>query len=186
LRSCCVHCDPADGGALAIRTGESGEGDDAYKFLFPLPFLHDHDLAHRITTINSSNNNSMRLRAASTPPSSPPEAPARSATAPPAASSPTPTASRHQAADEEILAARERLFEAQRHFPHDAGVFVGNLSTRLTDVQLLNEVKRAFSRYGRCEVMLSRTTVVNGQGKPWAIVQYQVRHFTHSSAHSRP
>jgi hypothetical protein len=117
----------------------------------------------------------------------------RSATAPPAASSPpalppsaptAPTAPRRQAADEEILVARERLFEAQHYFPHDAGVFVGNLSVRLTDLQLLHEVKRAFRRYGACEVMVNRNTVINGQGKPWAIVQFQVSLFAHSLAHS--
>ena len=37
VESGCVHCDSlADCGALAIRTGESGEGDDAYKFLSSL------------------------------------------------------------------------------------------------------------------------------------------------------
>jgi len=125
----------------------------------------------------------MIARAASTPPSSPPEAPVRSQTAPPAAPSPrapTPTGPRNAAADQEILASRERLFEAQRNYPHDAGVFVGNLSARLTDLQLLRTVKLAFRAFGECEVMMNRTHVANGHGKPWAIVQFQVCLFTHS------
>ena len=46
------------------------------------------------------------------------------------------------------------------------GVFVGNLPIRLTDLQLLHEVKRAFRRYGECKGMNNRTIVINGQGWP--------------------
>jgi hypothetical protein len=71
--------------------------------------------------------------------------------------------------DWELLASREDFHDAQRRYPHDAGVFVGNLPIRLTDLQLLHEVKRAFRKYGQCEAMVKRKT-----GKPWAIVQFRV------------
>jgi hypothetical protein len=45
-----------------------------------------------------------------------------------------------------------------------AGVFIGNLPTRLTDLQLLHEVKRAFRGYGECKSMNNRTIDINGQG----------------------
>lgn len=101
----------------------------------------------------------------------------RSKTAPPAAFSPpaiAPINPRRHAVDQELQEARHRFFEAQRHCAHDAGVFVGNLSIRLTDLQLLHEVQRAFGKYGECEVMVNRTDVANGHGKPWAIVQFKV------------
>ncbi|GAB7324575.1 hypothetical protein MBLNU13_g08469t3 [Cladosporium sp. NU13] len=116
-------------------------------------------------------------RAASTPPSSPPEAPVRSATAPPVVSTTTTTTTTTAAAaaaqDWELFAARESFFVSQRHYAHDAGVFVGNLPIRLTDLQLLREVKSAFRRYGQCEVMVSRK---NGRGTPWAVVQFRFQH----------
>ena len=120
-------------------------------------------------------------RAASTPPSSPPEAPARSATAPPvvtfSTTTTTTTAAAVAAQDRELSATRESFFASQRHHAHDAGVFVGNLPIRLTDLQLVREVKSAFRRYGQCEVMVSRK---NGRGTPWAVVQFRVRLPTHS------
>jgi hypothetical protein len=36
-------------------------------------------------------------------------------------------------------------------YPHDAAVSVGDLPIRLTDLQLLHEVKRTLRRYGECE-----------------------------------
>jgi hypothetical protein len=51
------------------------------------------------------------------------------------------------------------------HYPHDAAVFVGNLPIRLTDLQLLHEVKFAFRSYGECEVMVNRTSIVIGYGR---------------------
>ena len=123
----------------------------------------------------------MPRRAASTPPSSPPEAPVRSATAPPVVATTTTTTAAaarapvRRADDWELLAARESFFASQRHYAHDAGVFVGNLPIRLTDLQLLREVKSAFRRYGQCEVMVSRKNITKGHGAPWAIVQFRVR-----------
>jgi hypothetical protein len=47
-----------------------------------------------------------------------------------------------------------------------AGVFVGNLPTRLTDLQLLHEVKCAFRRYGEFEIMVNCTNVAKGHERP--------------------
>ena len=100
----------------------------------------------------------------------------RSATAPPVVTTTTTTTTAAAAAaavrppdDWELLEAKESFYDAQRRYPHDAGVFVGNLPIRLTDLQLLHEVKRAFRKYGQCEAMVKRKT-----GKPWAIVQFRV------------
>ena len=105
----------------------------------------------------------------------------RSATAPPVvsttATTTTTTAAAVAAQDRELLDARESFFASQRHYAHDAGVFVGNLPIRLADLQLLREVKSAFRRYGQCEVMVSRK---NGRGTPLAVVQFRVRLPTHS------
>ena len=109
----------------------------------------------------------------------------RSATAPPVVTTTTTTTADADAAvaaaiadvrppdDWELLASREDFHDAQRRYPHDAGVFVGNLPIRLTDLQLLHEVKHALSRYGECEVMMDRSN--KGNGKPWAVVQFRVR-----------
>jgi hypothetical protein len=190
---------PANSDAPAISTSEGGEGNDVLKSLRPLLSLRDHDLLLRpppaappppTTAATTTKQHAFACSQHATVVAAGGTGAVCDRTsggliAPLPPSAPTaPTAPRRQAADEEILVARERLFEAQHYFPHDAGVFVGNLSVRLTDLQLLHEVKRAFRRYGACEVMVNRNTVINGQGKPWAIVQFQVSLFAHSLAHS--
>jgi hypothetical protein len=130
----------------------------------------------------------MRARAVSTPPTSPPVWMVRPGAVPSVASSVAipgtaagtaaatmaPAESSNHAAFRAILKAQARLEEAQRRHAHDAGVFVGNLSWRLTHLELLHELQRCFSWYGRCEVGIKATPTVNGRAKPWAIVQFEV------------
>jgi hypothetical protein len=111
-------------------------------------------------SINSRNNINM---ADSTPPSSsPPTAPSQRP--------PTPTAPRGIAAAEALSSARQAFFEAQRRYPHDASVFVGNLPAERTDLNLLHCVEDLSRRFGTCEVMINRGKAAI----PTAVVQYQV------------
>lgn len=88
---------------------------------------------------------------------------------------------------QDLVAEKASFHEAQCLFPHDAGIFVGNLPRSFNEHQLMLAVKQAFAQhYGPCWVNVGKTIGMEYNRrveKPWAVVQFEVR-LTHLLLHS--